>query len=64
MSTQIGGMLLDQARAQLAPWTRRAAPIGADEYQQRIERARVLMRAQGVDALLIGAGTSLRYFSG
>lgn len=64
MSTQIGGMSLDQARAQLAPWTQRAAPIGADEYQQRIERARVLMRAQGVDALLIGAGTSLRYFSG
>lgn len=64
MSTQIGGMSLDQARTQLAPWTPRAAPIGADEYQQRIERARVLMRAQGVDALLIGAGTSLRYFSG
>ncbi|APP84468.1 M24 family metallopeptidase [Xanthomonas hortorum pv. vitians] len=64
MSSQIGGVSLEQARAQLTPWTQRAAPIAADEYQQRIERARRLMRAHGVDALLIGAGTSLRYFTG
>jgi len=62
--SQIGGLTLEQARAQLAPWRERAPAIGADEYQQRIERARALMRAQGRDALLIGAGTSLRYFAG
>lgn len=62
--SQIGGLTLEQARAQLAPWSERAPAIGAAEYQQRIERARALMRAQGRDALLIGAGTSLRYFAG
>lgn len=61
---QIGGLTLEQARARLAPWSERAPAIGADEYQQRIERARALMRAQGRDALLIGAGASLRYFAG
>ncbi|KAB7766918.1 M24 family metallopeptidase [Xanthomonas maliensis] len=64
MSAQIGGLSLQQARAQLAPWTERAAPIAAAEYEQRLERARGLMRRAGVDALLIGAGPSLRYFSG
>lgn len=64
MKRQIGGLSLEQARAQLAPWTQRAAPIAADEYERRIERARSLMRGHGVDALLIGAGTSLRYFTG
>lgn len=64
MSAQIGGLTREQARAQLAPWRDRAPPIGAHEYQQRLERARALMRAHGMDALLIGAGASLRYFTG
>lgn len=64
MSGQIGGLSLAEAQAQLQPWTTLAPAIGADEYQQRIARARALMREQGVDALLVGAGTSLRYFTG
>ncbi len=64
MSGQIGGLSLAEAQAQLQPWTKLAPAIGADEYQQRIARARALMREQGVDALLVGAGTSLRYFTG
>lgn len=63
-ASQIGGLSLEQARAQLRPWTQRAPAIGEGEYQQRIERARALLRANGRDALLIGAGTSLRYFTG
>ncbi|MET3654542.1 Xaa-Pro dipeptidase [Dyella japonica] len=63
-ATQIGGLDIAQARATLAPWQDTAAPIGAEEYQQRLEQARALMHAQGIDALLITAGTSLRYFSG
>lgn len=47
MSGQIGGLSLEQARAQLAPWTQRAAPIAAQEYAQRVERARRLMRMHG-----------------
>jgi len=61
---QIGGLSLAQAQAALKPWTQRAAPIGDAEYQQRLEHARRLMRARGDEALLITAGSSLRYFTG
>jgi Xaa-Pro dipeptidase len=64
MSGQIGGLSLAQAQALLGPWEHRAPAIDADEYQARIAHARALMQAQGVDALLVGAGTSLRYFTG
>ncbi|WP_201315090.1 Xaa-Pro peptidase family protein [Dyella sp. EPa41] len=63
-ASQIGGVDLATARASLAPWPTPAAAIGADEYQQRLDQARRLMREQGMDALLVTAGTSLRYFSG
>jgi len=64
MSGQIGG--LDPARAMdgLEPWAAAAAPIDAGEYAQRHEQARRLLHAGGADALLVTAGTSLRYFSG
>lgn len=61
---QIGGLDIAQARAALAPWQAVAPAIDPGEYQQRLEQARALMREQGVDALLVTAGTSLRYFSG
>lgn len=64
MSAQIGHLTLAEARSRLHRWPAQAAPIAAAEYQQRIEQARALMRAQGVDALLVGAGASLRYFAG
>lgn len=64
MSGQIGQLTLTAAQEQLSPWANPAKVIAADEYLQRLEKARVLMRAQGVDALLVGAGSSLRYFSG
>ncbi|CTP84142.1 X-Pro dipeptidase [Xanthomonas translucens pv. arrhenatheri] len=61
---QIGGLSLAMAHAQLAPWPTPAPPIQPQEYQQRLAQARALLRAQGADALLIGAGASLRYFTG
>ena len=61
---QIGGLTMAQAQSQLQRWPTPAAAIGADEYQQRLKRARAEMRSAGVDALLITAGASLRYFSG
>ncbi len=64
MSGQIGGLTLAEAQAQLKPWEDRAPAIAAEEYQARIAHARALMQSQGVDALLVGAGTSLRYFAG
>ena len=65
MSTQIGHLTLEQARAQLAaPLSNRPAAISADEYAARLAHARRLMREAGADALLVSAGMSLRYFTG
>lgn len=64
MNAQIGHLTLEQARAQLVPWPRRAPAISAEERAQRLQRARTLMREQGVDALLVSAGSSLRWFCG
>ncbi|WP_434031408.1 M24 family metallopeptidase [[Pseudomonas] boreopolis] len=64
MSAQVGHLTLAEAQAQLQPWAQRAPAISGAEYQQRIERARMLLRTLGADALLVGAGTSLRYFAG
>jgi len=67
MNTQIGGLDHDAALAKCAQIRARiqpAAPISLSEYGQRLERARALMREHGVDALLVSAGTSLRYFAG
>jgi len=41
-----------------------ARPITLEERQQRLERARALMRAQRLDAVLMTGGTSLEYFTG
>jgi Xaa-Pro dipeptidase len=41
-----------------------AIPIAPDERRSRQEKARRLMKKQKLDAILIMAGTSLRYFSG
>ena len=61
---QIGGLDRAQAQALLTPWATPAPAISNDEYQRRLERARLLLREQRIDALLITAGASLRYFSG
>jgi len=42
----------------------RPPAIGPAELEARLERARTLMSDIGADALLIGAGASLRYFTG
>lgn len=41
-----------------------ATPITPDERLARIDRARALMVEQGADALIVGAGDSLNYFTG
>jgi len=63
-SRQIGGLDMATVRAGLQRWPAVAAPISGCEYGQRQHRARVLMRELGVDALLVTAGASLRYFTG
>lgn len=64
MNTQIGCLSISEARAQLRPLQKRAPAITNDEYAQRLERLRQQMRTHSVDAVLINAGESLRYFAG
>lgn len=41
-----------------------AQPIAASEYLARLDRARALLPDLGADALIVGAGHSLAYFTG
>jgi hypothetical protein len=58
---------LDRATATRRPRAaapRRPAPIDIVERRARLAKARDLTRSLGAQALLIGAGASLRYFTG
>jgi len=48
----------------LRPMTGDVAPIAAVERMARLERARTLMRAHKLDAVLIEPGSAMRYFGG
>lgn len=48
----------------LSPMTDGVAPIGADEHRGRVARAQALMAGAGLDAIVVGPGSSLRYFAG
>ena len=48
----------------LKPMTGGVRPISADERAARVEKARRLMRENGMDALLLEGGSSLYYFTG
>lgn len=49
--------------ARLESWADRARPITTDERSGRVERAKSLMREQGLDALAMCGGTSMIYFT-
>ncbi|MBP9755899.1 MAG: aminopeptidase P family N-terminal domain-containing protein, partial [Phenylobacterium sp.] len=63
MTHGIGGSSADEQLSGLAPWPK-ATAIGLEERVARIARARELMAEIGADALIIGAGPSLRFFTG
>ena len=48
----------------LKPMTDGVVPITVEERQQRLEKARRLMRENGLQALFLEAGSSLLYFTG
>ncbi len=52
------------AIAALKPLLEGVTPISLDEHRARLARAQALLAEHGLDALLLGAGTSLRYFTG
>jgi len=62
-STTQGQEDLPPSIAALRPMRDGVEPITADERRGRVERARELMTAQGLDALMLTGGTSLVYVS-
>jgi Xaa-Pro dipeptidase len=64
MTLGVGGKSREQALASLQPMMDGAQPTGLAEYRERVARAQALMRAQGLAAVYLHAGTSLRYFTG
>jgi Xaa-Pro dipeptidase len=64
MTIGIGGSTWDRELGALQPLPGRPAPIAPTEFDARMEKARALMREAGMQALLVGAGASLRYFTG
>jgi Xaa-Pro dipeptidase len=65
LATLAGGTALAQVAA--APKDTpiaAAAPITKEERNRRLGRAQALMRAQGIAALLVEAGSTLQYFTG
>jgi len=57
----IGGSTAERELAELRPWPNPASPISKDERRARLAKAQALMTT---DAMIIGAGASLRYFAG
>ncbi|MFT4252390.1 MAG: Xaa-Pro peptidase family protein [Caulobacter sp.] len=64
MTLGVGVSTMAAELADLSPRAGRPPAIAVAEYEARLEKARGLTRALGADALLIGAGASLRYFTG
>lgn len=64
MSHGIGGSTAEAELASLKPWPNPAPAITAAERGERLAKAQRLMAELGADALIIGAGPSLRYFAG
>lgn len=60
----IGGTTAEQALASLSNMTAGAVPIGKDEHLARIARAQAYMRAHGIAAIYVNAGSSMTYFTG
>jgi Xaa-Pro dipeptidase len=59
----IGGSTAERELAELRPWRNPAPPITRDEREARLAKAQGLMASIGADAMIVGAGASLRYFA-
>jgi Xaa-Pro dipeptidase len=60
----IGGSTAQAELAALRPWPDPAPAITAAERARRMAHAQALMGEIGADAIVVGAGPSLRYFTG
>jgi Xaa-Pro dipeptidase len=60
----IGGSSAERELADLKPWANPAAPITLEERKGRLAKAQALLVELDIDAIVVGAGASLRYFAG
>lgn len=60
----IGGSTAAIELAKIQPWVQDVTPIQQEEFELRIQKATVLMKAQRVPAMYVHAGTNLYYFTG
>lgn len=64
MTIGVGGSTAEVELVKLSNMAIDAKPITLAEYQQRIEKAKTLMRENNIDAIYLDAGTNLYYFTG
>ena len=63
MTIGVGGSSMQIELEAMSPLLGRPEAISASEYEQRLAKARGLTADMGAQALLVGAGASLRYFT-
>ena len=64
MTKGIGGSTAEAELAALKPWPNLAPAITTEERRQRLAKAQAVLADLNADALIVGAGASLRYFTG
>jgi Xaa-Pro dipeptidase len=64
MTVGVGGSTMEEELGRMSSMRDGIEPISAGERQRRVEKARQLMRAEGIQALYLDASTSLYYFTG
>lgn len=64
VSFGVGGSSPEQALARLQVMNADVNAIGAAEYEARVASAQGHMKAQGIGAIYVNAGTNLAYFTG
>ena len=64
MTIGVGGSTADLELKKLTDMTGGVAPISEAEYHARLAQAQELMKAQGLAAVYLNAGTNMTYFTG
>lgn len=64
MTIGVGGATQQEALEKLSNMTIAVQPIQKAEYVERLEKAQLLMKQTGLDAIYLNAGTNLYYFTG
>lgn len=64
MTAGVGGSTAKRELATLSVWAPVANPISVQEFAARRERIKTLLGAANIDAVLVTAGSNLRYFAG